>query len=282
MDDARMNVSQTKDERADAEQSEFMIDEAEDAHSETRQEKVAAEKTKTSAILKKIFTPQNIGMALALIACVVFWLPIYKYQEVHGFWFMKKVEEKTLDLRPGLISGLAAVILSIILYARGIIRYPNRWVGLVSFIINLTLFATLIEIFVSPTAEQATSNPFLNNVIALVAAAVCLAILIFGVKEIAKFVLIVFMLAVFYMNIKLVNDAMGVVGYVNLVLVLVSFILQQNIDLRSMADEFKYLFGGAKHQVSLTETEVNELIDKKLEGLRYVADDENMTAVLRK
>lgn len=223
-------------------------------------------KFRTGEILKKIFTPQNIGMVLAVIACVIFWLPIYKYQEVHGFWFMKKVEEKTLDLKPGLISGIIAIILNLILYGRGLVHYKNKWVGLASFLINLTLLATMIEIFVSPSSTSATTNPFLNNIFALVAAAVCLAILIFGVKEIAKFVLIIFFIGVSYMNLKLVNDAMGFLGYVNLVLVLVSAILQENIDLRNMADEFKYLFGGAKKQVAVTEDEVNKIIDARLKN----------------
>ncbi|MCR5699057.1 MAG: hypothetical protein K6G52_05365 [Treponemataceae bacterium] len=216
-----------------------------------------------SDILTKIFTLQNIGMALGFIACIIFWLPIYKYQEVHGFWFLKRIEEKTLDLKPGMISGLIAIILNLILYARGIISYKNRWVGLVSFLINLTLLATMIEIFVSPTASQATTNPFLNNVFALVSAAVCLAILIFGVKEIAKFVLVIFFLGLFYMNLKVVNDAMGVIGYINLVIVLVSLILQQSIDFKNMGEEVKYLFGHAKRQSYLTENEVNALIEKK-------------------
>lgn len=221
-------------------------------------------KTKLSSdILSKIFTMQNVGIALAFVACIIFWLPIYKYQEVHGFWFMKKIEEKTLDLKPGVISGLIAVLLNLILYARGIISYKNRWVGLASFLINLTLLATMIEIFVSPGANAATTNPFLNNVFTLVAAAVCLAILVFGVKEIAKFVLILFFIGFSYMNLKLVNDAMGFLGYLNLVIVLVSAILQENIDLRNMADEFKYLFGHAKRQSNLTENEVNALIEKK-------------------
>jgi len=226
-------------------------------------------KTKLSSdILSKIFTMQNVGMALAFVACIIFWLPIYKYQEVHGFWFMKKIEEKTLDLKPGVISGLIAVLLNLILYARGIISYKNRWVGLASFLINLTLLATMIEIFVSPGANAATTNPFLNNVFTLVAAAVCLAILVFGVKEIAKFVLIVFFIGVSYMNLKLVNDAMGFLGYLNLVIVLVSAILQENIDLRNMADEFKYLFGHAKRQSNLTEDEVKKLIEEKM-GLKF-------------
>ncbi len=221
-------------------------------------------KKNPAEILKKIFTPQNIGMALAVIACVIFWLPIYKYQEVHGIWFFKKTQEKVLDLRPGLISGLIAIIINLILYGRGLVHYKNRWVGVASFIVNLTLLATLIEIFVSPGANAATTNPFLNNVFALVSAAVCLEILIFGVKEIAKFVLIVFFIGISYLNLKLVNDAMGFLGYVNLVVVLVSAILQENIDLKNMADEFKYLFGGSKKQVSLTEDEVKKLIEEKL------------------
>ncbi|MCR4790604.1 MAG: hypothetical protein K5839_05940 [Treponemataceae bacterium] len=192
--------------------------------------------------LKKIFSPQNIGLFLAFVACIIFWLPIWKYDEVHGIWFLKKIHQKTLDLKPGILSGFIALFINFILYVRGILSYKNKWLGLVSFLINLTLTATLIEIFISPGRAEASINPFFQNFYAIIGSAVCLAIIIFGVKEIAKLVLFVFFIANFWANLKLVNDAMGFVGYINLLLVVSSVFLQQNINFPKMGQEFRYLF----------------------------------------
>ncbi|MGP1587242.1 MAG: hypothetical protein ACTTHG_02740 [Treponemataceae bacterium] len=210
-------------------------------------------------IAKKIFSLQNIGMFLALAACVVFWLPIWKYSEVHGFWVFKKIEEKSLDLKPGLISGIFSFVLLGILYLRGILRFPNHWLGVLSFLINLTLFATVIEVFISPGSVSAKTNPLFQNVGLIIACAVCAAVLIFGVKEIAKIILLIFFLGFFYLNLKLVNDAMGVWGYLNLVIVFVSFFLQQNISVNGLGGEFRYLFGGIKKQELLAQRDLNRI-----------------------
>ena len=216
-----------------------------------------------NAKLKKIFTRENIGLMLAVVACIIFWLPIYKYQEIHGFWFFKRISQETLDLKPGLISGFTALFINLILYLRGILSYQKKWLDFVSFLVNLTLFATLIEIFISPTFTTASSIPFLHNTLALCGSVACIVILIFGVKEFAKIALLVFFLSNFFMNLKLVNDAMGFAGYINLLIIVTSFYLQQKIDFATLKTEFKYLFGRGKSS-TLTQTDIENLIDKKI------------------
>ena len=200
------------------------------------------EKTK-STNKKKFFTQEIIGLFLALIACIIFWLPIHKYTESSGILFWKTTSEKFLDLKPDLISGTIALLFTFILYLRGIISFENKISNLFSFLVNLTLFATLIEIFISPYQNSpAIKNIFLENTFSLVASSVCIAILIFGVKEIAKIVLLIFFVFIFYFNIKLVNDAMGFLGYIEILLIVSSFFLQQNISLNQLGMEVKYLF----------------------------------------
>lgn len=200
------------------------------------------EKTK-STNKKKFFTQEIIGLFLALIACIIFWLPIHKYTESSGILFWKTTSEKFLDLKPDLISGTIALLFTFILYLRGIIFFENKISNLFSFLVNLTLFATIIEIFISPYQNSpAIKNIFLENTFSLVASSVCIAILIFGVKEIAKIVLLIFFVFMFYFNIKLVNDAMGFLGYIEILLIVSSFFLQQNISLNQLGMEVKYLF----------------------------------------
>lgn len=200
------------------------------------------EKTKSTK-QNKFFTLENIGLFLAIIACIIFWLPIHKYTESSGILFWKSTSEKFLDLKPDLISGCIALIFTFILYLRGIISFENKISNLFSFLVNLTLFATIIEIFISPyQSDIAIKNIFLENTLSTVVCAVCIAILLFGVKEIAKLVLLIFFIFMFYFNIKLVNDAMGFLGYIQLLLIISSFFLQQNINLNQLGMEAKYLF----------------------------------------
>ena len=215
------------------------------------------EKTKSTKE-NKFFTRENVGLFLALIACVIFWLPIHKYTESSGILFWKTTSEKFLDLKPDLISGGIALFFTLILYLRGVISFNNKISTLVSFLINLTLFATIIEIFISPyQANPAVKNIFLENTVSLVTSAVCIAILIFGVKEISKIVLLIFFIFMFYFNIKLVNDAMGFLGYFQLLLIVSSLFLQQNINFNQLGMEAKYLFSN-QNSKPLTITEKAE------------------------
>ena len=83
------------------------------------------EKTKSTK-QNKFFTLENIGLFLAIIACIIFWLPIHKYTESSGILFWKTTSEKFLDLKPDLISGCIALIFTFILYLRGIISFENK------------------------------------------------------------------------------------------------------------------------------------------------------------
>ncbi len=216
------------------------------------------EKTKSTK-QNKFFTLEIIGLFLALIACIIFWLPIHKYTESSGILFWKTTSEKFLDLKPDLISGTIALLFTFILYLRGIISFENKISNLFSFLVNLTLFATIIEIFISPYQNSpAIKNIFLENTFSLVASAVCIAILIFGVKEIAKIVLLIFFVFMFYFNIKLVNDAMGFLGYIEILLIVSSFFLQQNISINQLGMEVKYLFSNQNSKPLIITEEVKK------------------------
>ena len=223
------------------------------------------EKTKSTK-QNKIFIQEIIGLTLAIIACVIFWLPIYKYTEISGIWFWKTTSEKFLDLKPDLISGGIALFFTLLLYLRGIICLNSKISNLLSFLINLTLFATIIEIFISPyQSNQVIINVFLQNTISLVTSAVCVAILIFGVKEIAKIVLLIFFIFMFYFNIKIVNDAFGFLGYIQLLLIVSSLFLQQNINFGQLGMEAKYLFSN-QNSKPLT---ITEKVEKETSFLKH-------------
>ncbi|QTQ15638.1 hypothetical protein [Treponema parvum] len=206
---------------------------------------MAAKKT----LMKKNFSKTGCGLIFSVISCALFWLP-YPYKERH-FLFSTI---KHLSLHPTLVTGTAALAFTACLYVRGIFRLKKSKFMFIQFLINLTLFATLFEIFISPGKETATSvSRWAAAFFAFTAATV-----LFGVREIAKTVFLLFFLLVMFLRLKLVSDAMGIFGYAAFLCMLAGFYLQGSINVRKMRDEWLYLTG-RENQIKLENPKIEKL-----------------------
>ncbi len=190
-------------------------------------------------------TKQKWGLICAFFACVLFWLPIY---EINTFFLFFPTGKESIHLIPKFASGLWALVVVFLLYIRGIITFKTKKLRLISILINWALFATFIEIFISPTNKNVGYGGIANNFTMLILTIVFISIVIFSVKEIAKLALLFFLLGSFFSNIMLVSDSMGVWGFITLSFIIVSFYLQGNINMKMLEVETRYLFLNSKSQ----------------------------------
>lgn len=199
-----------------------------------------------------------IGLGLAVLTCIIFWMP-YSYTEIKYSWFKKKEIIKQIYLLPDLKVGLVSLLLMGILYARRIISFPqeNKAFTILSFIINLTLISIYVRICFDPFVPTPEWNALLNNTKILAAIIACIAVIMFGVKEIAKLAVGIVIILSIWSRIDLVSDAMKVWGYIALLLTVISLVLQQNINFGNLVDNLgaMYSFGTRSMNNSITEAE---------------------------
>ncbi len=193
----------------------------------------------------KSLTKQKIGLVFALCACVLFWLPIHSGQR---FVLFIPVGKEQLNLIPNLSSGLASLIIVFLIYIRGIISFKTKKTRLFSILTNWALLATFVEIFISPMGKSPNYDALTENIMLLIFAILFISILLFGVKEIAKIVLLIFIVGSFFSNILLVSESMGTLGFVALALIITSFYLQGNLNVKVLEIETRYLFANSRNQ----------------------------------
>ncbi len=188
--------------------------------------------------MKKL-TKQRWGLIYSFIACVLFWVPLYETRE----WFLFiPYNTKGLSLLPSLASGLIALVFVFLLYVRGIIVFKSKKIKIPSMILNWAVFSTFIEILISPYASNSGYTIFQDNAILILFTIITGVVLVCGVKEIAKIVVLMFLLGSFFTNLIVVSEAMGFLGFLALGFVIGGFYLQQNITLEGLKNEFEYLF----------------------------------------
>lgn len=182
---------------------------------------------------------QRWGLICSFVACVVFWVPLYQTRK----WFLFiPLKVQGISLLPSLASGLIALIFVFLLYIRGIIVFKSKKIKIPSMIINWAVFSTFIEILLSPYATKNGYTIFQDNAMLIIFTVITGAILVCGVKEIAKIVLLLFILGSFFTNLMVVSEAMGFFGFIALGLVLTGCYLQQNIKIEGLKNELEYLF----------------------------------------
>ncbi len=193
----------------------------------------------------KYIRKQKLGLVFALCACILFWLPIYS---VNTFFLFFPTGTETISLIPNFASGLFSLVVVFLLYMRGIISFKTKKTRLVSILINWSLLATFFEILVSPVMEGGKQDAFVHNIGLLICAVLFMSILLFGVREIAKIVFLIFILGSFFSNLMVVSESMGVLGFIALALIIISFYLQGNIHIKTLETETRYLFGNTPQQ----------------------------------
>jgi len=198
---------------------------------------------------------QKIGLFFALVACILFWVPLY---EVRTYILFIPIKREYLALLPNLASGLLAIVIIFLIHIRGIISFKSKRLRLASLLINWALFATFLEIIISPLSQNPNHDVLANNLALLLCSVVFIVVLLFGVKEIAKIVLLLFIIGSFFANFILVSNAMGFVGFIALALIITSFYLQGNINIKVLGTEARYLFA-QEHTVNLIDSATREV-----------------------
>ncbi|UTC61512.1 hypothetical protein E4O05_08070 [Treponema sp. OMZ 787] len=217
-----------------------------------------------------------IGLGLGLLACIIFWMP-HSYTEVQSSWiFWEKTTQKSIHLMPNLSVGLISLLLMGILYARRIISFPkeDKILTILSFIINLTLMSIYIKICLDPFEPEPKWDIFLENTKMIAAVVFCIAIIMFGVKEIAKMAVGVLIILSIFARINLVSAAMGFWGFIALILTAISFYLQQNININNLLGTLgaMYSFGtkNVKANISGATKESSEIKNKVSKSITSV------------
>lgn len=195
--------------------------------------KVRAQKSSKFLKFPKI-SNQVLGLIFTVIACILFWLPYPYIQKI----FMFK-SQKFLSLHPTLLTGMFSLALVAILYIRGIFTLKKNSLTFVAFLVNLTLFATLFEIFISPSEEQATDSLLSTEKIAVLSFGA--STLMFGGREVAKTIFYLLIVSLFFFRLKLVSDAMGIFGYLAFLLLISGLYLQESIAVNKLKTECRYL-----------------------------------------
>ncbi len=187
----------------------------------------------------KTLQKQKVGLGFAIIACVLFWIPIYSIEE---YILFIPIKTGTINILPSLASGLISIVLVFLIYIRGIISFKHKKLRLASILINWALFSTFVELFLFPLERGTRYDALANNLLLIIICAAFVAVLLFGVKEIAKLVLLMFIIGSFFSNFILVSNSMGVLGFLALACIITSFYLQGNISLASLKTETHYLY----------------------------------------
>lgn len=186
---------------------------------------------------------QAAGIILTAAACLLFWFP---YPYIHRSFLFKSY--KVLSLRPTLISGFFALTLILCLYIRGIFTIKNTTVTFVAFLTNLTLFATIFEIFISPEQNQTVASTVSPIKAALLS--FCAAAILLGVREIAKTVFFLLISGMLFFRLKLVSDAMGIFGYIAFLSLISGLYLQESINVQNLKNDCNYLINSTPSMTS--------------------------------
>ena len=186
---------------------------------------------------------QAAGIILTAAACLLFWFP---YPYIHRSFLFKSY--KVLSLQPTLISGFFALTLILCLYIRGIFTIKNTTVTFVAFLTNLTLFATIFEIFISPEQNQTAASTVSPIKAALLS--FCAAAILLGVREIAKTVFFLLISGMLFFRLKLVSDAMGIFGYIAFLSLISGLYLQESINVQNLKNDCNYLINSTPNMTS--------------------------------
>ena len=193
----------------------------------------------------KSISDKTLGTILIGITCILFWFP-YPYTE-KTFIFTKV---KHLSLYPSLLTGFCSLSFTGLLYIRGIFSIKKHKFALLSFLLNLTLFATIFEIFISPEKEAALVSPIKAAFVSF-----SLATILFGVRETAKTVFILLIAGTMFFRLKLVSDAMGIFGYIAFLTMISGLYFEESICPELIKKEWQYLLKRPDKEKSKSELE---------------------------
>jgi hypothetical protein len=147
------------------------------------------------------------------------------------------VWDSELSLRPDMVSSLAALMLVSALYARRLIEWAPSVYSILSLVLNITITAILVQALLG-----GGSGPFLGLAIPyLVAFAIILTWA--GIRPLAP-VVWALVVIVGFVNLQTVSAAMGLWGYLFIILAAVGVFLQLQPSTKHFLPQLRYEFTG--------------------------------------
>ncbi len=148
-------------------------------------------------------------------------------------WFV----DREVSLRPNLLSTIAAILMVSALYARRILEWSPSVYSILSLVLNIFVTAALMRAILGAGAWSLTglAMPYL----------VIFAIILtwVGLRPLAPVIwLLVVMAGV--INLQIVSEAMGLWGYLFIVLVTFGVLMQLEANLKNVLPELRHDFAG--------------------------------------
>lgn len=192
---------------------------------------------------------QVVGLILGLIGCFICWGD-HRYG-ILGW--------RVLNGNPGFITGALSLAFMIVLYARKLIHFRSGFLKVFCFIVDVTIFATVFALFF-----HKGFSAYL-----IVVTIGCLLLLLFGTKGLAKLSVILWLLLWCLSRANVVERALGLSGYVAILLIGACFYLQESFHWRELVSNAKTIEGKAESDFKDTIDEASS--DAKKIGKKVVS-----------
>lgn len=191
----------------------------------------------------KVFWKTNcnliIGFVLCVVVCVICWRDWPIHRKILGIELWKKNNiNGTPNIWPGIL-GLGVVLF---MWARNILSFngKNRVAVLCTLLIDITVFSTFFALI--SNQEKDFLGSFVDGTFKMCFTVFFLAMILFGMRSIAKITVIVGLCVWGYDKFEAIGEAMGVWSYVALILFVLSLILQENINFGELKKDFCQLY----------------------------------------
>lgn len=206
----------------------------------------------------KIFWKTNgnliVGFVLCVAVCIICWRDWDTYRTIFGRKLWKKnTINGTPDIWPGIL-GLGVVLF---MWARNILSFTgkNKVAVLCTLLVDITVFSTFFALITNQ--EKDFLGSFFDGTFKMCFTVFFLAMILFGIRSIAKITVIVGLCVWGYDKFSVIGDAIGVWSYIALLLFMLSLILQENINFGELKKDFCQLYSRSISDINNTLNEAS-------------------------
>lgn len=208
---------------------------------------------------------QVIGLILGIIGCCLCWgKHYYSTFETRGFFLTQLIlgEKEIRHIvcgNPTFGSGTLGLIMIFLLYVRGILQFNkgSKLFGLFRLLVLITIFATFFSLIIYQTKEYDSwltgfSEQIKNDLLLFAVMIVTITTLLFGMKGISKFILLACALIVMIDRWKVLDESLGIQGFLAFLLFVSCFYLQQNVNIQELKTDLRLLYNKSSNVISDT------------------------------
>ena len=206
----------------------------------------------------KIFWKTNgnliVGFVLCVAVCIICWRDWDTYRTIFGLKLWKKnTVNGTPDIWPGIL-GLGVVLF---MWARSILSFTgkNKVAVLGTLLVDITVFSTFFALITNQ--EKDFLGSFFDGTFKMCFTVFFLAMILFGIRSIAKITVIVGLCVWGYDKFSVIGDTMGVWSYIALLLFMLSLYLQENINFGELKKDFCQLYSRSISDINNTLNEAS-------------------------